>query len=138
MSALETLVRPAQLVDIRPSYFAVPREIVTGPIVSDAVTWGKAGASVFDTRNAHLTWISKSNEQNAREERRVFDTVKIKNPDDDSQHIIVESLTEYQARNQIDKSRVILRYGQQENGSGADGNIEVLSRGNVRTTPTPE
>lgn len=127
MTTLEKLIRPAQTGDIRPTYFAVPRGTVKNPD-ENTITWGGSGDNVFQLR-AHVKQDVK-NDLKGDETQRKYDTLEISNPDDPDQKIEVEALTEYQARNRIDKSRIILRYSEQQPAA----NIKVLKRGQIRKT----
>lgn len=129
MSDLEQIVRPAQDGSIRPVYAA---QLLKPPVVSSAgtISWGSSGANIFQV-SAHVSQnVDPAKWPKSDEIKRTYDLVKVKNPDDKSQHVIVESMTEYQARNAIDKSRITLRYATNTNSE----NVEVLSRGNTRTS----
>lgn len=125
MSTLEQIVRPATVNGIRPLNFQVQRKAPKAP-AANIIVWGSGGNDVFSI-SAHVQQDVK-NDLPADEIKRTYDQVKVMNPDDNEQHVTVEAMTEYQARNQIDKSRIILRFFKQEDTE----NVKVQSRGNVR------
>lgn len=124
MSTLEQIVRPAQVPNIRPLNFAIPRKQPKNPS-DNLITWGNAGNDIF-TISAHLQQDIKPAEW--EETKRTYDAVRIQNPDDTEQHVDAEAMTEYQSRNRISKDRYILRFAKQEDSES----VKVLSRGNVR------
>jgi hypothetical protein len=123
-ASIERIIRPAQTAGIRPTNFAVAR---ASPAAIEAaiITWGGAGATVFELKAS--IQISVKPVQ-AEETSRTYDVIKVKNPDDETQSIQTEVMTAYQARNQIDGSRIQLRYQPQQ----ASKDVEVVSKGNVR------
>lgn len=124
MSNLEQIVRPSQSPDIRPAAtlaLLVPPKVVNNP----TIVWGSAGNSIFDLK-AHSQ--GEYNEPDTVEEKRTFDVVRIKNPDDPDQHVDVEVMTAYQARNRIDDSRTKFEF---EHPKASD-NVEIISRDNTR------
>lgn len=129
MSELEQIVRPSQEGAIRPgpiSGYQAP------PVVKDAtvITWGTSGSNIFQL-SAHASQQINNPWPKSDETHRKYDIIKVKNPDDDTQHVFVEAMTEYNARNSIDKSRTTLRYASQTSSA----NVEVISTGNVRRQP---
>lgn len=118
----EVLVRPAETPDIRPG---VPAKAKTQKPADGVVTWGKSGGNVFFLANTASGFTVKDD---VEEVKRKYDKVRVKNPDDPDQHVDVEVLTEYQARNRINKSRYTLRFESPENTA----TTQVLSRGNTR------
>lgn len=129
MSDLEQIVRPSLAGAIRPS---PPAGYFASPIFSDPniVTWGTSGATVFELQAHQQATVPPAIWPKSDETKRTYDVVRVKNPDDPTQHVDVEAMTEYIARNRIDKSRTTLRYAPQ----GASDNVEVLSKNNVRTS----
>jgi hypothetical protein len=129
MSELEQIVRPAQDGSIRPVYLP---QLLAAPKVSNpnAVTWGSASASIFQASASISQSVPPAKWPKSDEIKRTYDIVKVMNPDDHSQYVHVEAMTEYQARNAIDKSRVTLKYASQ----GASEHVEIVSTGNVRTS----
>ena len=94
-------------------------------------TFGAAGQNVFQISASNRNEIT---DNDRKEVRRTYDTVRVKNPDDNNQHVDVEVLTEYQARNRIDDKRYKVRFTPQAESA----NIEILKRNQVRTTPFEE
>ena len=130
MSDIERIIRPAQDGAIRP---AAVQGYQAPPATPDdnTITWGSSGSNIFQV-SAHVSQTIDNPWPKSDETQRTYDLVRVKNPDDTDQHVDVEVMTEYQARNKIDKSRITLRYGAQEGSA----NVEVLSRKNIRKSPT--
>ena len=126
MSKLEQIVRPSQSPTIRPSR---PISQYVPPAVEDenTISWGSAGNSIFTIR-AHVAQTVNNNRND--ETQRTYDTVRVTNEDDPSQYIDTEVMTEYQARNKIDDSRIVLRFAKTK----PSANVQVLSSGNVRNS----
>jgi hypothetical protein len=123
-ASIERIIRPAQTAGIRPTNFAVAR---ASPAANEAaiITWGGAGATVFELKASIQISVKPIQ---ASEVSRTYDVIKVKNPDDDTQLIQTEVMTAYQAKNQIDGSRIQLFYDPQK----ASKDVEVVSKGNVR------
>lgn len=131
MTSLITIVRPNQTPDIRPAKGTKLR--TTRPVTPDApddgrVTWGSSGNSVFQLRAN----IKQELPPVIMEQARVYDVIRVENPDDSDQYVETEVMTEYQARNSIDKSRYVLRFG----ATQPSANVSIVSRGNVRKQTT--
>lgn len=126
MPNLEQVVRPSETGEVRPGYISSNR---AAPIVPDEneVVWGSAGNDVFALQANLKSEVKTGDEE---EIERKVDTVRIKSKDDPSVYVDVEVMTEYQARNRIDKSRTTLRFQPPE----GDANSEVIKRGEVRKT----
>lgn len=90
---LEHVVRPSQSPQIRPG---VPLQLFATAKIpqNDPQVWGSAGNSVFDLQAQEQVELP----QPKWEDQRTFSTVKVKNPDDTSQSITTEQMTEYQGR----------------------------------------
>jgi len=131
VTKLEQIVRPYVAGAIRPpAPIGLQFPVVAKPNVP--TVWGSAGQNAFQlsasiNQKAPPTQWPKSDEI-----QRTFDVVRVFNPDDHSTFVDVEAVTEYQARNQIDQSRITLRYATNTNTD----NTEVISRGNVRKSST--
>lgn len=124
---LEVIVRPSQSPDIRPP-IAFGLQASPAPTPDTEVVWGSAGNNAFNfTRH-----VSQSIEAVHNETTRTFDKVRVKNPDDLSQHVDVEAMTKYQGKNAIDRSRITINYDRVQEAD----NIEVLSRDNTRNSTT--
>lgn len=124
MSKLEQIIRPSAVGDIRPLNFTPARKQPKTP-GDNLKVWGNAGDDIF-ALSAHLKQDVKPAEW--EESKRTYDVVKIMNPADNDQSVEVEAMTEYQSRNQIDKSRTTLRFSKVQPAA----NVEIVSRGNVR------
>jgi hypothetical protein len=124
---LEFVVRPSQAPNIRPG---VPTQIFQSPkpIDNEPKVWGNAGQSVFDL-HAHSQAEVKPPE--FPETKRTYDVVRVYNPDDNSQYIDTEEMTEYQGRNQISADRITLRFAKTQNTE----NVKVQQRGLTRKNP---
>lgn len=132
---LEYVVRPSQSPQIRPGtptqIFATPKIVNNEPIV-----FGGSGDSIFD-----LSASSSAEVPPAKwEESRTYDVVRVYNPEDRSQFVDTEQMTEYQARNKpsqpsaIGQDRIQLKFATNTNTE----NTEVISRNNKRTSTVPE
>jgi hypothetical protein len=126
MSDLTSVVRPNETPDIRPALGNQLRTAapITAPVDDGSVTWGGSGNSAFQLRANAKSELPPILEEQSRK----YDKVKVKNPDDPEQYVETEVMTEYQARNKIDKSRFILRFGETK----ASDNVEIISKGNIR------
>lgn len=129
MTKLEQIVRPYVSGPIRP---AAPIGLQNAPKASDMTphTWGSSGDNIFTLKAQLNQKIPPAKWPDSSEEKRTYDVVRVKNADDPSQFVDTEVMTEYQARNKIDGSRITLRYATNTNTD----TTEVISRGNVRTS----
>jgi hypothetical protein len=129
MSELEQIVRPAQDGSIRPIYLP---QLLAAPKVQtpNAITWGSSGANIFRASASVSQTVPPAKWPKHSEIKRTYDVVKVMNPDDHSQYVHVEAMTEYQARNKIDGSRVTLQYATNTNSE----HVQVVSTGNTRTS----
>jgi hypothetical protein len=125
---LEFVVRPSQAPQIRPG---VPTQIFATPkiVVNDPIVWGSSGDSVFSSNASSQVELP----QPKWEESRTYDVVRVFNPDDHSQFVDTEQMTEYQARNKIGKDRITLRFATNTNTD----DTEVISTGNIRKSNVP-
>lgn len=132
MSDLEQIVRPAQAYSFRPP----PNYAARGPTItkgSKVVTWGSSGANIFQLQASIQQNVPPATWPKSDEEKRTYDVVRVMSADDPSTFVDTEVMTEYQARNQIDGSRITLRYA-----SNVDTDTtQVISRGNVRVSSSP-
>lgn len=124
---LEQVVRPSENPRIRPG---VPTQIFVAPkaVVLQPKVWGNSGNSIFDLQ-AHTQ--QELPQPTFEETKRKYDVVRVMNPDDKSQFVDTEQMTEYQGRNQIDKSRTTLRFAGNQNTE----NTKIISKNNIRTQP---
>jgi hypothetical protein len=125
---MEKITRPAAPpVKLRPDY---PDQLSKAQPAekSNLVTWGSPGQSVFELRASDNSTVP---EAKWPETQRTYDVVRVYNPDDRSQSIDTEVMTEFQGRNKISQDRIRIRFGQTQNTA----NSEVISRGNVRKQP---
>lgn len=120
---LEYVVRPSQSPTIRPGS---PSQIFATPKVpqNTPVSWGSAGNSVFDLHAQAQHELP----QPQWETQRKYDVVRVYNPDDRSQYVDTEQMTEYQARNKMSKDRFTMRFATNRNTE----NTEVISKGLTR------
>jgi hypothetical protein len=131
---LEYVVRPSQSPNIRPG---MPTQILATPKVIDnePIVWGNSGDSVFDLNASTSIELP----QPKWEESRKYDVVRVYNPDDRTQFVDTEQMTEYQARNKpsqqssIAQDRIQLMFATNTNTE----NTEVISKGNTRSSPSP-
>lgn len=121
---LEFVTRPFESPRIRPG---TPTQMFENPkvVTHEPITWGNGGSDVFDLR-AHTQ--QELPQPKFEENQRTYDEIKVMNPDDHDQHVTVEAMTEYQARNQISKDRITLRFPTNTNTE----DTEVISRNNIR------
>lgn len=122
---LEHVVRPSESPKIRPGtptqIFATPKVVQNNPNV-----WGSAGNSVFQLQARAQQELP----QPLTETERKYDVVRVYNPDDRTQFVDTEQMTEYQGRNKISNDRIKLRF----NGNANTTNTEVISKNNIRKT----
>lgn len=123
---LEHVVRPSQAPQIRPGQ---PTQLFATPKVpqNEPQVWGGSGDSVFDLQ-AHA---QQELPEPKFEAQRTYDVVRVFNPDDRSQFVDTEQMTEYQGRNKISKERFTMRFATNTNTE----NTEVRSRNNIRKQP---
>lgn len=128
MIELESIVRPTLPTDFRPPV----NTLVLVPVIiddDDTVVWGGAGDSVFQLKflgaPTQIKFVST-------EESRVFDTVRVKDPDNDENHLDLEVMTQYSGRNKTDDSRISISLARVQPAQ----DVEILSRNNVRTNTT--
>jgi hypothetical protein len=120
---LEHVVRPSQAPQIRPGVpvqlFATPKVVINTP-----KTWGRPGDSVFD-----LTARSQSDVPQPKfEAQRTYDVVRVFNPDDRTQFVDTEQMTEYQGRNKLSSDRFTIKFATNTNTE----NTEVIQKGLIR------
>lgn len=127
MGKLEQIVRPYVSGQIRP---ATPVGLQF-PVTSKAnvpTVWGAAGQNAFQLTAAINQKVPPAQWPKSDETQRTYDVVRVFNKDDKTQFVDVEAMTEYQARNKIDGSRITLRYATNTNTD----TTQVMSTGNVR------
>lgn len=120
---LEYVVRPSQAPQIRPGS---PSQIFATPKVpqNNPNTWGSAGNSVF---NLHAS-AQQELPAPLTETQRTYDVVRVFNPDDRTQFVDTEQMTDYKGRNKISNDRIQLRFA----GNADTTNTQVISKGNTR------
>lgn len=124
---LEHVVRPSQAPQIRPG---VPTQMFATPKIPQNTpkTWGRAGDSVFD-----LTAHSQSEVPQPKfEAQRTYDVVRVYNPDDRTQFVDTEQMTEYQGRNKLSADRFTMKFATNTNTE----NTEVIQKGLIRKSST--
>lgn len=104
--SLEHVVRPVVVDTLRPPSQSGLR--TPNSDVEDAVLeWGRSGDSIFTiSASAHQ---EAQNPDHAEVARKV-DVVRVKNPDDETQHIDVEVMREYQGINRATGERFNLAF----------------------------
>lgn len=117
---LEYVVRPSQSPTIRPG---TPNQIFEAIEVPEnaPITWGKAGNSVFDLHASSQIELPKPQ----WETERKYDIVRVFNPDDRTQFVDTEQMTEYQSRNKLSADRFIMKFATNSNTE----NTEVIAKG---------
>lgn len=130
MTDMIAIVRPFGFHDYRPRPSMPTKAPTQPPEGPNIVTWGSAGNNVFQLRANVKADVPKPNWD---ETERKYDKVRVFNEDDRDQYVDTEIMTEYSMRNKLSKERFIIRYGQTQPSE----NMEILSKGNVRTS-TPE
>lgn len=122
MSDLEYITRPSGFIPLR-----VPGRLKEKKANEDEIiiSFGSPGASIFNYQG----WAMSIESEDEQEVRRTYDVVRVKNPDDNEQHVDVEVMTEYQARNTISSKRTTLRFADTQDAD----NIEILKRNQTRT-----
>jgi hypothetical protein len=128
---LEYVVRPSQLTNIRPG---TPTQILATPKVIDnqPIVFGGGGDSIFDLNASESVTLPQAK----FEESRTYDVVRVYNPDDKTQFVDTEQMTEYQARNKpsqqskIADDRIQLKFATNTNTE----NTEVIEKGKKRNT----
>lgn len=120
---LEQVVRPSQSPQIRPGH---PTQLLATPVIpeNNPITWGSSGASVFDLHAQSQSEVPKPKDEG----QRTYDVVRVFNPNDKTQFVDTEQMTEYQARNQLAGDRFTMRFATNTNTE----NTEVIQKGLVR------
>lgn len=89
--------------------------------------------TITNSHQAEATAVYARNKHN--ETKRTYDTVRIKNPDDPSQHVDAEVMTKQEiSRHKSNKLLYDVNHTKQQNSA----NIEVIKRGSVRSNPNPK
>jgi hypothetical protein len=94
------------------------------PNTDTTVVWGRSGASPFEETFSLSTQSSEE-----KEVRRKFDVVRIKDPNNEDNHVDVEVLTELETRSKINNKRTTLRMEKPQ----ASDTTEILQRNQERT-----
>lgn len=97
------------------------------PETETTVVWGRAGASPFQENFA-----TSLEAQEEREVRRKFDVIRVKDPDNEENHVDLEVMTEWEARTKIGNKRVVMRLEKPTSSA----NVEILERNKERTSST--
>lgn len=122
--SLEVIVRPFVNPDTRPKARA-PKPVVDERITEIA---GRRGSFIQLSHSESTSW----NTSNQTEVKRTFDVVRVKNPDDDQQHVDVEVTTKLRVRN-ADNSQSTLRLAKPT----ATENTEILEEDRERDSNIP-
>lgn len=123
---LEYVVRPSQSPQIRPG---TPTQIFQTPKVptNNPNTWGSPGNSVFNLHAQAQQELPAPFVENAR----TYDVVRVFNPDDRTQFVDTEQMTEYQGKNRISNDHIQLRF----EGNSDTTNTEVIAKGLKKGNP---
>jgi hypothetical protein len=126
---LEYVTRPSESPNIRPGH---PTQILAAQkiVANNPITWGSPGNSVFDLRASSQATVPLPK----FESQRTYDVVRVFNPDDKTQFVDTEQMTEYQGRNKIADDRISLQFATNTNTD----NTQVISKGNVRKSQIPQ
>lgn len=125
--SLEVVVRPSQSPDIRPlTALGLGAPAAVDP--ENEVVWGDSGNSAFTFSKHYSVTIEAVHD----EKERTYDQVRVKNPDDEDQHVDVEVLRKISTakRKWIDEQEMTLNYKALD--PDPDGLTEILSRNNKR------
>jgi hypothetical protein len=119
---LETLVRPLAVPDVRPR----PTAGLLGPSTQDPIKIdGGAGQEIALSHSRTWSWSS----QREREVRRVYDVMRVHNPDDDQQFVDVEVVRGMALKN-ANGTMTKRKFEKPP----ADDNIEIQATGKVRNS----
>jgi hypothetical protein len=126
---LEYVTRPSQSPNIRPGH---PTQLLAAPnvVANNPIVWGSPGNSVFDLRASSQSTVPTPK----FEAQRTYDVVRVFNPNDKTQFVDTEQMTEYQGRNKLSADRVQLMFATNTNTD----NTEVISKANIRKTQIPQ
>lgn len=128
MPSLEHVVRPVVIADFRPRPQTLPIDPNAEP--EDFKLSGGGGTEIEETAS-YSTSTNYSIKH--KERKRIFDNVKVMNPDDHEQHVTVEVPTEIQNKTYsggFQPSKQKSTYTPQE----VADNIQILNTNNIRTT----
>lgn len=123
---LEYVVRPSQSPAIRPGSPSQLFETQKVP-QNTPVSWGSSGNSVFDLTAREQSEVP----QPKFEAQRTYDVVRVYNPDDRTQFVDTEQMTEYQGRNKLSSERFTMKFATNTNTE----NTEVIQKGLKRKQP---
>lgn len=104
-----------------------PRKFRTTITQDESFTkvWGKPGANPFQ-----LTATASFNMEETQEIERKFDVVRVKDPDNEDNHIDVEVLTKLTTQSTISKQRTSISLERTQTSSST----EILQRDQTRTS----
>lgn len=117
---LETIVRPISSKDFRPTARPLIESSDDNPTTID----GGTGQLIALNHSANYSWSHNIE----REYERTYDVMRIHNPNDDSQFVDDEVITEMRRAN-FDGSITKVKYGHPT----AEDNIEILDSGRKRS-----
>lgn len=84
---LEKVIRPFQSEQAFQAARVVEPTIEVAPATTE---WGSAGGTEFETRSAFVNFVT--NKSNYKEQFRVTDQVRVENPDDPTQFVVVDRI----------------------------------------------
>lgn len=126
-TSLSPLINPPDSKsDIRPEYDASKYRAVTQDVEYTAI-WGKPGASPFQL-NATVGFTVKDDDD--REVKRTYDVVRVKDPDNEDNHIDMEVVTALQLKNKIDGKRTQISMDRVK----PSDTVQILQQDQTRTS----
>lgn len=111
---------------IRPDFNARKYEPAGGDI-DTTVVWGKPGASPFEE---YQTTQLEFKEEERTETKRTYDVVRVKDPDNEDNHVDMEVMTSYTSVSKNGASRVKINLDRVKPSQ----DVEILSRDNTRSS----
>ena len=95
------------------------------PETETTIVWGKPGADPFEE-----LYVLSAEAEEEREIRRKFDVVRVKDPDNEDNHIDVEVMTEWEGRTTVSNKRVKMTLEKPQ----ASSNVEIRERNRTRSS----
>lgn len=123
-AVMSSLAGPSAKLSIHPDFNPNKYKAFLIPSTENTIVWGRAGASPFEEVYSVAFEVEEQ-----REIQRTFDVVRVKDPDNEDNHVDVEVMTQWVSRSSINGQRVTLNLARQPSAA----NIEVMQRGQTRT-----
>lgn len=111
---------------IRPDFNARKYEPASDDI-DTTVVWGKPGASPFQVDQSNSL---VPGDEERTETTRTYDVVRVKDPDNEDNHVDMEVMTSYTSVSKSGASRVKINLDRVKPSQ----NVEILSRDNTRSS----